>query len=233
MAKKVLFYLVFAGVLTGGIFAQDGIFSLGGGGVFGSDFGGGVELTAKDASDWMEASMKMPYIGGGGYIFLDATYWELTFDLYTGFSKYKGTVKSSVAGQESYATDTELTFMNLNVGLFGKYPFALSENFSLFPLLGAEYNACISATDKDGNTLSFADDFSAIWLKAGCGMDIAPTEKFFLRFEALYGLRFANNWENDYKEAFNILLKGSGLDGDTKTLLGNGLTVRIAVGYKL
>ena len=230
MAKKVLLVLIFVSVFTGEGFAQ-GAFSIGAGGFFGSDFGGGVTVNAKDGSDWLDASAKIPYLGGGGYFFLDATYVELLLDVYIGAGKYNGTVASSIDGQENFSSETEVSFLNFNVGLFGKYPFAITGNFSLFPLLGAEYNSCISANE-NGESFSNPGELSAVWFKAGCGMDIAPTEKFFLRFEALYGLRLANDGEKDRKELFDAILKLSDLEGETKTLLGCGLTVRFAAGYK-
>ncbi|MDR1468699.1 MAG: hypothetical protein LBT00_05340 [Spirochaetaceae bacterium] len=69
-------------------------------------------------------------------------------------------------------------------------------------------------------------DLSALWFKFGGGLDYSFTEKIYLRFEALYGLRLANKSEKDAKDQY----QDYGADADT--LLGHGLTVKLGVGYK-
>jgi hypothetical protein len=120
---------------------------------------------------------------------------------------------------------------------------------SVFPLLGIDYQAVLSAKidDKDENPVSFggdeepkkiaSSDFSALWFKLGGGMDFAITEKLYLRCEALYGIRLANTFETDTKDMVDKAVKNMKdndpeIKSDVKTLLGHGLTVKLAVGYR-
>jgi opacity protein-like surface antigen len=235
MAKKGLFVLVLAAFAAGGLWAQQeqkpkpkpqtafGI-SAGAGALIGGDFGGGIDASQSGYS----IKYEMPYFGGGGYAFFDATYAELTLAFFGGGGKVKG----SETGSETEEDDWSIT--NFNIGLLGKYPFAINDKLSLFPLLGIDYHICLSAKI-DGKEYKNSDgdeapgDFSALWFKFGGGGDFALTEKIYLRLEALYGIRLANKAETDLKDQF----KDMGFDeGDIKTLLGHGLEVKLAVGYK-
>ncbi|MDR2392654.1 MAG: porin family protein [Treponema sp.] len=174
--------------------------SAGVGGFIGGDFCGGVEAGQK---------IETPYFGGGAaYAFFDATYAELNLAIYGGSGKVK-------------PGDVDMSRMNFNIGLLGKYPFAMTDTLSLFPLLGIEYQICLSAKQGD-NEFSDPGDLSALWFKLGGGGDFAFTPNIYLRGEALYGIRLANKFETD--------LKDSG-GSDAKTLLGHGITVKLAVGY--
>ena len=241
MAKKVLFVLVFVSVLTGGIFAQNEgekpkkPISIGAGGFIGGDFGSGAEVSAGGNGVSVKGSIAMPYFGGGGYFFLDIIYAELLVGIYSGTCELKSSVVSTVA-ETNYSNKLDLTLSNFSIGLFGKYPIGLSNSLSVFPLLGAEYVYCSTAIDKDGNTASDAKDLSALWFKLGGGLDFNLAQKLYLRFEALYGLRLANKLETDTKAEFDEILneyKAFGISGEAKTLLGHGLTVKLAIGYKL
>jgi opacity protein-like surface antigen len=237
--------LVLALVIGAGAFAQDEkpqkafSISAGIGGFTGGDFGGGVKSTASFMGIDFEQNIKAPYFGGGAYAFIDATYAELTLGIYGGKGKFKYTVESTGADPQTLQ-DVDISYMNFNIGLLGKYPFMLNKKLSLFPLLGIEYNICLSAKDEDGEEYEGLDgdgkpaDFSALWFKLGGGLDFSFTEKVYLRFEALYGLRLANKFENDMKDVMDDFIKSSipGISTDTKTLLGHGLTAKIAVGFK-
>jgi hypothetical protein len=217
------------------LFAQEGAekpktvfgISAGVGGFIGGDFGGGVEGTAAGAS----IKYELPYFGGGGFAFFDATYAELTLGIYGGSGKIKATMK---AGDQSQTEESDMSYANFNIGLLGKYPFAVNQKLSVFPLLGIEYDICLSAKNEDGDEYEGMDgkggpgDFSALWFKFGGGLDYSFTEKIYLRFEALYGLRLANKVENDLKDYLEKMASGI----DTKTLPGHGLTAKLAVGYK-
>ncbi|MDR1148219.1 MAG: outer membrane beta-barrel protein [Spirochaetaceae bacterium] len=215
MAKKSLAVFIIAALAASGIFAQEQeqpkgfSLSAGAGALIGGDFGGGVKATGSE--------FKTPYFGGGGFLFFDATYAELSFGILGGGGKWGG-------------DDTEnATITNLNIGLLGKYPFAINEKLSVFPLLGIDYQITVSAKidgeeyKHDGD--DSPGDFSALWFKLGGGLDYDITSNLYLRGELLYGLRLANKAENDMKDGIP--------DGaDPKTRLGHGLNVKIAVGYK-
>jgi hypothetical protein len=131
-------------------------------------------------------------------------------------------------GTVDMGEEVDTSFMGLDIGVLGKYPFAVSEKLSVFPLLGITYRVMLSAKmdgedyegfgpDGDGGP----GDFSALWFKFGGGLDYSFTEKVYLRGSLLYGIRLANKMENDMKD-----------DWDADPLLGHGLEVKIAVGYK-
>jgi hypothetical protein len=225
MAKKSLVVLFIAAFAVGGAFAQAGFFSVGVGGFIGGDFGGGVEGEASGFS--AKAKFETPYFGGGGYAFVDATYVELSLAVFGGSGKFKMTY----GGQSS---DLDISITNFNIGLLGKYPFTINDKLSLFPLLGIDYQICLSAENEDGDEIKGVDgnggsgDFSALWFKFGGGLDYSFTEKIYLRFEALYGIRLENKFENDLQDYVQV----PGVVVTTKTLLGHGLTAKLAVGYK-
>ncbi|MDR1029237.1 MAG: porin family protein [Treponema sp.] len=204
MAKKSLVVLVITALAVGGLFAQEEpkgfSMSAGIGALIGGDFGGGYKVG--------DAKMKTPYFGGGGFLFFDATYAELSFGVLGGGGKW---------GDEN---TVDASMVNLNIGLLGKYPLVINEKMSVFPLLGIDYQITVSSKVNDEKN-DDAGDLSALWFKLGGGLDYAITSKMYARLEALYGLRLANKFETDMKD-----------DTDGETLLGHGLTVKLAVGYK-
>jgi hypothetical protein len=111
--------------------------------------------------------------------------------------------------------------------LLGKYPFGITKQLSLFPLLGINYQIMLSSKidgneyQRDGEDSPM--DFSALWFKLGLGVDFEFIPKLYGRLEALYGLRLPNKAENDMKDDWG---------DDAKTRLGHGLTVKLAIGYK-
>ncbi|MDR0638648.1 MAG: porin family protein [Spirochaetaceae bacterium] len=221
MAKKRFIVLVLAVFIAGGAFALPEFkLSAGAGGYFTSDFGGGAEASMGGQT----MSRKTPYFGGGGLAFLDATYAELSLGFFGG----GGTFKTDMGGSSS-ESDTSIT--GFDIGLLGKYPFAVSEKLSVFPLLGISYRIMLSVKDEDGNQYQNSDgddapgDFSALWIRFGGGLDFSFTDHVYLRGGLLYGLRLANKFENDMVDEIPSA-------ADPKTLLGHGLEVKIAVGYR-
>ena len=220
MAKKRVLVLVLAMVgIAGGVFALPEFkLSAGGGGYFTNDFGGGVETGDP------KVSYKTPYAGGGGFVFFDATYAEVDVGFFGGGGKFKMESGSST-------TEVDTSYMGLDIGLLAKYPFALGEKFTLSPLLGITYRFMLSAK-MDGTNYQNSDgddapgDFSALWIRLGGGLDYSLTSNLFLRGQALYGLRLENGYEYDHTGA-----NASATNGGSR-LLGHGLEVRIAAGYR-
>jgi opacity protein-like surface antigen len=218
MAKKTLAVFILAALAASGIFAQEqeqpkGLLSAGGGALIGGDFGGGIEYDG--------GKSKTPYFGGGVFLFFDATYGELSLGFLAGGGKW---------GDDD---DTKpATITNLNIGLLGKYPFAINKQLSIFPLLGIDYQITV-AQKLDGTTHQNKDgddapgDFSALWFKFGVGTDFDITSNLYLRGEVLYGFRLTSKAEKDTKDMFEAMGQS-----DVKPLLGHGLDVKIAVGYR-
>lgn len=214
MTKKVILVLVFVGLVAGGVFAQAQFrLSAGQGVYFTSDFGGGV----KAPGDTM--FVKTPYAGGGGFIFLDATFAELSLGPWFGASLWKMTPPDKLTGK----TEFNMFYTGLDIGLLGKYPVIINNQLSIFPLLGINYRLVLALEDED---TKYADpiDHSALWFRLGGGLDYSFTNIIYLRAGVLYGLRLANKYEN------NMLDNYPGMD--TKTLPGHGLEVKLAVGFR-
>jgi hypothetical protein len=220
--KKLCLVLVLAAVAVG-VWAQEqeqpkkGGFSLsaGVGGYFTSDFRSGAESTE------VTAYVKVPYSGGGGFVFFDATYAELSVGFFGGGGKY--TQEDPSVGKSEY----DSSYIGLDIGLLGKYPFAIGKKLALFPLLGVGYRVMLSAK-VDGKEWDDAGDFSALWIRFGGGADYAITPNIYVRLEALYGFQpvateFAKDNADFYRETSS---------GGAKALYGEGLDVKLAAGYK-
>jgi hypothetical protein len=188
--------------------------SAGGGAFFANDFGGGLNW-----SDGVQVTM--PYIGGGAYLFFDATYAVASATFSGGGGKWES---GNVA-----ATDTtilpEMSRMLFNIGVLAKYPFTVG-SIKLFPLLGIDYETALSAElNTNGYKYPFdASDLNALWFKFGGGIDAALGEKMYIRAELLYGLRGTNKFEDREK--------GKDKHGAEIESAG-GVTVRVGVGINL
>ena len=71
-------------------------------------------------------------------------------------------------------------------------------------------------------------DFSALWIQFGGGVDYSFTSNIFLRCELLYGIRIANNFENDTVK----IMKDIPVYDSAKPLPGHGLTIKLAIGWR-
>jgi hypothetical protein len=203
--KKIFIALLLVTMAVGGAFAQDFSLSAGVGGLFGLGF-----YNMEMSYAGMTAKADATNIGGGAYAYFDATYVELT----VGFLQSKISSKSYISyGSFKEETETKLedspTATTVELGLFGKYPIAINDKVSFFPLLGADYNM----------------DMDSLWLKAGVGFDFSFTDAIYLRLEALYGIKFDSKAEKDAKKEYEDF----GMKYDTKN---HGLTAKLAIGFK-
>jgi hypothetical protein len=211
MAKKLFPFLIFAVMIVGEASAQRFSLSTGAGGYFTGDFGGGFEMPLLGQT----MSYKYPYIGGGGFVFFDATYAEVSIGIFGGGGE------TSIEGGGGPSAKFNVLYTGLDFGLLGKYPFMIKERFTVFPLLSVNYRLMLSAkSDTAGLSPGKASEYSALWLKLGTGVDYSISSNIYLRGEVLYGLRLLAGIERSASL--------SGID----TLLGHGPEVKIAVGYK-
>jgi TolB-like protein len=192
--------------------------SVGGGLFFTDGFGGGIKWTSEEA-------VAMPYLGGGIYIFLDATYAEV----FAGYTMTSGTWESSAATND-IIPDMKCSY--LNIGVLAKYPFTVG-NIKLFPLLGIDYEAAVSGKlefttlgqeyEFDGMDNRYAANvLTNFWIKFGGGVEFNITESLYLRGELLYGVRTANDFEKN-GAIFNS--KGG------TPMTGQGVSLRAGVGF--
>lgn len=191
--------------------------SVGAGGFFSSDFGGGVAAGGKE---W-----PMPYYGGGAYLYFDFVYGEIAAGLSGGGGKAK---VANMPENNPYMPDMSRTYVN--IGAYLKYPFD-AESVKFFPLLGLDYDASISGKLKyaDGSEtplsgkggLPKAATLSAFWFKLGGGVDVGMGRSAYLRGELTYGWRRYSQYEKILADALSA-----------KTKFGNGLTFKTGVGVK-
>jgi hypothetical protein len=184
MARKWLIVPVLMAVIMGGIFAQPAFqMSAGAGGLFEFDGEGGVEGSASYMGQSAEMTTEDGSFGGGGYAFLDVTYAEISFGISGGDGIIHSKTENSVQIFPRHFED-HYSILGYTIGLLGKYPFRANKRLSFFPLLGIEYQ--IKALIEDEK---YDFRFGALWFKFGAGIDYSFTEKVFLRFGALYGIR--------------------------------------------
>ncbi len=181
--------------------------SIGIGGFFSNDFGGGFKIPEININKIKipSSKVKTPWVGGGIKGFFDITYVEIGVGLTFG----GGTM-------EMAAVEVDWSFVALNLSILGKYPIEFTDNISLFPAIGTDYQMVLDT-----------GDYSALWFKFGTGMDIAVSDAMFIRPMLLYGIRLSNKWEND---AMGPVVTG-GEEGST--LLGHGFTFSVSIGFKL
>jgi hypothetical protein len=143
--------------------------------------------------------------------------------------------------------------------VFGKFPLIhIGSIVRLFPLYGIDYEK-ISTVDTTGTVLKLPggkdvifdwgkgdnDDndhlsgklLDVLWGKFGGGIDIGNGDSkgyFFLRIEALYGIRLmANDFEKRYAANYiKDIVQDSGASQKVKPIPGRGLTVRISIGVQ-
>jgi hypothetical protein len=126
--------------------------------------GGGYE----SSNDWQTETIKFPYAGGGVFAFFDATYAEVSLGFWGGGGTYSYRYDW---GYDRNSLEYDMSFTGFGIGVLGKYPFAISNKLSIFPLLGITYRIMLSVKDEDGNQYKNFDgddasgDFSALWFR--------------------------------------------------------------------
>jgi opacity protein-like surface antigen len=124
-----------------------------------------------------------------------------------------------------------MSVSGLDIGVLAKYPFTLNEKLSLFPLLGITYRIMLSVKATDNKELWYSGDdaknFNALWFKFGGGLDFSFTQQIYLRGEAAYGMRLANDKEQHMGDNAPVSVEKR----DQKR--GHGLEIKIAAGYRI
>jgi len=249
--KKIIALLIF--ICAGAaLFAQTVKLSVGGGGnltvnwtsyMLNSDY----QKALDDAKqkDYSNSSL----FGGGFYAFFDATYVEANVGVLFGAQKLdppNPNIKKDPNVKYDATKGYEVTALKL--GLFGKYPFEISGAFSVFPMIGLDVmiplGGKMSGVDINDDELKnsvkpkdlkrdyFDEVFTQVWVKFGVGVDINATDHVFVRPEFLYGIRVANNkLENDQIGKYDPNTD-AGAKRIASGIVGHGLDIRIAVGYR-
>jgi len=205
MQKKVVLALLMTALLAGGVFAEGFSMSAGGGLLFDLSGNNGVKAGGSYAG--------VRNLSFGGYGFFDATYVEVDVSFAYGKLTYVA------EGGGSSASEDFGNAMQLGLSLLGKYPIDLG-SFTLFPLLGINYNMVLSHK-LDGVSNDKPGDLSQLGILGGVGADFGLTDSLYLRAEGLFQLRLANKYQKDLADMY-----------DASTTLGMGPRIKVGIGYK-
>jgi hypothetical protein len=223
MDKKGTILVVCTLIALGPAFAELPAFRLsaGGGGLFMTDMGEGSRASSSPSS-WSQMQSLNEQIGGGAFIFFDATFAELTL----GFHSGSRTAKSIYTGGASGYSGEKKTSIPLNphIGLWGKYPFQIG-SAAVFPILGLNYVAENCVWEPTGERYLS----NIFWFMAGAGADFSLTPAFFLRADLLYGLHFQSGVIKKIDTFYEERYPGLRWEKNTP---GHGLQVRVGAGYR-
>jgi opacity protein-like surface antigen len=173
--------------------------SVGGGGFVSGDFSTwNVDEDVPGSLDRYNAAM----LGVGPYGFFDFKYVELTVGLAYGKLRNSSSESDLAANPNFPAQD-----FSLHGGVYLKYPFTLSDRFSLFPLAGIDYDLYMLSKRDDGRDAQFSisagthdakamEALSALSFRFGVGLDTYFTDHLFLRTELLYGIKLPIKWKS-------------------------------------
>ncbi|GBU20815.1 hypothetical protein R80B4_00700 [Fibrobacteres bacterium R8-0-B4] len=118
--------------------------------------------------------------------------------------------------------ERDITALNLNIGLWLKYPYELSETVKLFPIAGIEYEIC-TLISKEIRMVWAANTWSRTWFKAGIGGDFDVSERIYIHPVAMYGVGWKNSLERAMKNEGGVMV-------DTR--ISHGFSARIGIGYR-
>ncbi len=221
--------------------------SVGGGGFYAGNFGGGVNGSASTGNQTLKLEFKMPYTGYGAYFFVDAQYAAVSIGVGAGGGPWE-VVATAESGQnvQSLKRQIDPLLVGLNFELLLKYPIAVLSNLILFPAVGIDYQSCITENVEGIGVANYnrafavdvpSSDLSRLWFKFGLGIDLLMSEHFFVRPVLLYGVGMKNTMEKN-KLADNVvepylrsMLYGA-TDVSTNAISSHGLAVKIGAGYK-
>ena len=224
--KKALAVLAAALCVTAAAFAQETgsgrgpafRISLGGGGmVSGNMSTWGVDKDQPGDLGRYNSSI----INTAPYIMFDAKYIEANIGLLLGQAQ------NSNLGNPVFPADT----LGILFGAYLKFPFALSDMFTLYPLAGARYDLYLLSRKSDGrdavfpvgsggSTVEVMEALSTVTFSLGAGLDTFFTDHLFLRTELLYGISLPNKMDVYLKDSRSDVEWQLSHSGDFKIALG-------------
>jgi len=238
--------------LTGAaaVFGEGFSMSVGGGGILGGVFtrytlrADGVMAGERVTVD---ADQHMNQLDYGFFAFFDATFGTLSVFLQNGVNSWRQPFfVHDFAGQEDSGRGWETV---LGISLMGRWPFRLSDRFSVFPMLGMDYHISLRQrrsleqaggwrydrddgsveVDADGNAFRLSD-FNSFWVNLGGGADFNLTGNLFLRGELLYGFRLMTSHE---RKNLEMMRQETGDPSPSIGGLTSGPSVRLSAGWRL
>jgi len=230
--KKVILIFVLTALVASGAFAQL-YFSFGGGLFFSGSFGNGIKMDSENSGENLIIESKMDNISFGGFAFMDATFIEasvsFSFGIITPHYLINNEDMTSTEGKDNGYI--KMNFTQLGLSILGKFPFDLG-NFSLYPMVGVEYNMVVSAFNKDGSKVivddghTITENFSQFGILAGLGIDLPLASAIYLRVQALFNLRFP-------AESINDRIKDNEYFDKAESTVGVGPRIKVGVGFRL
>jgi hypothetical protein len=204
----------------------------------GGDYGHGISAPTEQTQDAMRQGLfdtKDLTAGGGVYGFFDATYVEAGVALV--FNRVSQTVaipnlpsvSPTLNGEETH----DFLFTQINLSLLLKYPFAVAEKLTIFPLAGIDGQIAVADYDenmqKDFQKIAnmgydmpnIGEFWNCLWVKAGVGADFALADSLALRGEVLYGVKINSKYETTMADYWTEDIKG----------VTSGFNVRLGVVY--
>jgi hypothetical protein len=240
LLKKRFFFLIFFGIM-GGLYALDFSLSAGGGPFLGYTFNRYTLEGDSSEGESVKSVQSLDRFDFGGFVFVDATYAELSVSLQSGSGTYRETMDNVDFKGMEYET-------MLGFSLMGKYPVVLNKRWSLFPMAGVEYLIALvqrrqpdggKVVDRTGGTLASDLDknehpyplsaWNALLVKIGAGADCVLNRYIFLRGEFLYGFRLQTKYETGALEMAKDMLN---ISSPRYYGLTSGPSLKIAVGYR-
>jgi hypothetical protein len=221
MQKKLVLALLLMTVFIGGAFAQINL-SVGGGGLFDYSAYNGLKIYYPASKESYSGVHNMSY---GGYIFFDITYAEL--DVSFAFGSLSNVAYNTLKNVPEAVT-SGYDILQIGFSLLGKIPVTLGV-FTVFPLLGVEYNIVLSAKSGDGE-YSNPGYYNQFGFLAGGGGDFYLTKYLFLRAEALFHIRLPSKIYDDQKKS--LVDEKKHTEDNVETTWGMGPRVKIGVGFR-
>jgi len=147
------------------------------------------------------------YAPYGVGVFVDATYLQLSanYRWITGYN-YQATGSGALYGSYSANYDVNSTFVDFAAYL--KIPFAYGP-FTVFPLIGAEYDLNLTETDSSGTNLKSSltaqeqQDLNQLWIEGGAGFDF-KVGGAYIRPEGLLGIKVQNATDSNTNAYYKV-----------------------------
>jgi len=226
--------------------------SAGAGGILGGHFTR-YNIQAGEEGERFSADQHVNQFEGGLFVFFDATFATLAITFKSGANNF-----NEPAHLNGVPVDLDGRPMSrsgqgwettMGISLLGRFPFRLTERFTVFPLLGMDYHISLMQrrTAPDGSTYdrtnppdgvfdhgmndqTFAlSDWNVFFVRLGGGVEFDLTERLFLRGDLLYGIRLMTGQERKSLEVIEAITNDSSpsLGG-----LSSGPSVRLSVGWR-
>ena len=168
--KKILVLALLLIVMAGGVFALDKTF--GGGVLFNYSKTSGSIDYYYGSYDWNASRT-----GFGAFAFFGISkFIEFNLGLL-----YKNPGTWTVEGTSISGDEMDLgATAALQLGIYGKYPFVLSDRLVLFPTVGVDFEYTFDINDEGW--------WSDLWFRGGAGVDFFLSDRLFLRGHLIYGV---------------------------------------------